>query len=148
MKFTAVVFILIVFNSCFLFRDFRRSRFSFSENGRSLPVEVVVPKGYSRTESQIDSAGNQIQYYYYSGGTVLYFALMKDTATELQPINYNLNIPRQLYHTIYFKGLDSADHYWRETRFNNYRAGYKNVEEGEDGNFDSSLNYFSRHVKP
>lgn len=148
MKFTAVVFILIIFNSCFLFRDFRRSHFSFSDNGQSRPVEVVVPKGYSRTESKTDSAGNQVQFYYYSGGAVLYFALMKDTAAELQPINYDLNIPRQLYQTLYFKGLDSADRYWRETRFNHYRAGYKNVEEGEDGNFDSSLNYFSRHVKP
>ena len=147
MRVVLLFLLVFFFNSCFLFKDLKRTRFSFTENGKEVPVDAVVPKKYNKTESQTDSVGNQIQYYYYSNGSVLYFALMKDTSSELQSINYDLNIPKPLYHTIYFKGFDSTGHYWRETRFDHYRAGYKKVEEGEDGNFDSSLNYFSLHLK-
>jgi hypothetical protein len=147
MRAVLLFFLITFFNSCFLFKDFKRTRFSFSENGKEIPFEVVVPKKYNKTESQTDSVGNQVQYYYYSDGTALYFALMKDTSAELQSINYDLNVPKPLYHTVYFKGLDSTNHYWRETRFDKYRAGYKLVDEGEDGNFDSSINYFSLHIK-
>lgn len=76
----------------------------------------------------------------------MYFALLSDTTTQLQTINYDENIPKELYHTIYFKGVDSSNLYWRETRFDDYRAGYKNVEEGYDGTFDSAINYFSLYL--
>lgn len=147
MRAVLLFLLIIVFDSCFLFKDLKRTRFSFSENGKEIPVTVVVPKKYSKAESLTDSAGNQIRNYYYSDGARLYFALMKDTTAELQFIDYDLNVPKPLYHTIYFKGLDSSNHYWRETRFDKYRAGYEKVEEDEDGNFDSSINYFSLHIK-
>ena len=88
-----------------------------------------------------------MRYFLYPGGTELYFAFLKDTTRELQAINYDDNIPKELYQTIFYKGIDSTNHYWRETRFGNYKAGYKNVDEGEDGVFDSSINYFSLHLK-
>lgn len=147
MRIIAFVFFTVLCNSCFLFSDFKKSRFAYSRNGVHHSLDLVVPKGFIKTKKQTDSTGNQIQYYYYPGSTVLYFALLKDTSTQLQPINYNLNIPKELYNTVFFKGIDSSEQYWRETRFDHYKAGYKNVEEGEDGVFDSSINYFSLHVK-
>lgn len=146
-QFIAFFVLMIVCNSCFLFSDFRRTRFSFSENGIKYPVNAVVPKKYSKTETRMDSAGNQVHYFLYPAGTELYFAFLKDTTTELQTINYDDNIPKELYQTIFYKGIDSTNRYWRETRFGNYKAGYKNVAEGEDGVFDSSINYFSLHLK-
>ena len=87
-----------------------------------------------------------MQYFIYPGGAELYFALLKDTTTQLQTINYDENIPKELYHTIYFKGRDSSNLYWRETKFANYKAGYRNVESDEEGTFDSAINYFSLHL--
>jgi hypothetical protein len=142
-----LLLLMVIFNSCFLFSDFKRSHFSFLKEGKETPVEVVVPKKYNKSETQTDSAGNQIHYYYYSGGTVLYFAFLKDTNTQLQPIDYEMNIPKPLYQTVYMKGLDSSNHYWRETKFDQYKAGYQHVDEDDDGVFDSSINYFSLHLK-
>jgi hypothetical protein len=142
MKLIAFLLLMLVCNSCFLLSDFKKTRFSFSHNDKG-SVKLPVPKKFSKSELKTDSSGNQVQYYFYSDGPVLYFAFLKDTSTQLQPINYDLNVPREVYQTIYFKGLDSSYRYWRETRFGNYKAGYKNVIEGDDGKFDSSINYFS-----
>jgi hypothetical protein len=145
-QFIAFFLLMVVCSSCFLFSRLKRTQFSFSENGVRHSVKAVVPKRYSKTETRIDSAGNQLHYFLYSGGAELYFALLKDTTTELQTINYAENIPKTLYQTIFYKGVDSTNRYWRETRFNNYKAGYRNVEEGDDGTFDSAINYFSLQV--
>ena len=147
MRLSTFFLLTLVCNSCILFSDFKKTQFSFVHDDMNKSVNAVVPKRYSKLENKVDSTGNQVQYYFYKDGAVLYFALMKDTSAQLQLINYDLNIPKELYHTVYFKGLDSSDHYWRETRFRNYRAGYKNVDKGEDGKFDSSINYFSLHMK-
>jgi hypothetical protein len=146
-QFIAFFVLMICCNSCFLFSDLKKRSFSFSQNGIKHPINVVVPKKYSKTETRIDSSGNQVHYFIYPGGAELYFAFLKDTTTELQTINYDENIPRQLYQTIFYKGVDSTNHYWRETRFNNYKAGYRNVEEEDNGTFDSAINYFSLHLK-
>jgi hypothetical protein len=146
-QFIAFFVLMICCNSCFLFSDLKKKNFSFSENGTKHSINAVVPKKYSKTEARIDSLGNQVQYFIYPGGAELYFAFLKDTTTELQRINYDENIPKQLYQTIFYKGVDSTNHYWRETRFNNYKAGYRNVEEEDNGTFDSAINYFSLHLK-
>ena len=145
-QFIAFFLLMTWCSSCFLFRDFKKASFSFSENGTKHSVNIVVPKKYSKTETRTDSAGNQVHYFLYPGGAQLYFAQLKDTTIELQTINYADNIPKELYQTIFYKGVDSANHYWRETRFNNYRAGYRNVEEGNDGTFDSAINYFTLYL--
>lgn len=146
MRILAFCLLVVVFNSCFLFSDFKKNQFSFSQNEKTNTVKIPVPKKFSKSEFKTDSSGNQVQYFFYPGGSVLYFAFLKDTSAELQPINYDLNIANELYRTIYYKGLDSLGQYWRETRFGNYKAGYKNVNGGEDGIFDSSINYFSLHA--
>lgn len=143
MRLLAFCILIIACNSCFLFSDFRKKQFTFSQDGKNQTVKIPVPKKFDKSEMITDSLGNQVKYYYYSGGSVLYFAYLKDTSTKLQPINYDMNVERELYQTIYFKGLDSSNHYWRETRFGNYKAGYKNVDEDADGVFDSSINYFT-----
>jgi hypothetical protein len=147
MKQFIAFFVLMMFcSSCFLFSDLKKTKFSFSENGTEHSVNVVVPKNYSKTETHVDSTGNEVHYFLYPGGAELYFAFLKDTTTELQTINYAENIPKQLYQTVFYKGVDSTNHYWRETRFDNYKAGYRNVDEGDDGSFDSAVNYFSLHL--
>jgi len=138
--------LIMVCNSCFLFSDFRKKQFSFKQDGTNRTVKILVPKKFSKSQFKTDSLGNQVKYYFYRNGSVLYFAFLKDSSIALQPINYDLNIARELYQTIYFKGLDSANHYWRETRFGNYKTGYKNVDEEEDGKFDSSVNYFTLRI--
>lgn len=147
MRCIAFIFVTIICNSCFLFSDFRKTRLLFLENEDAHSVLALIPKKSGRSETKIDSAGNQLHYYFYQGGAVLYFALLKDTTTQLQQIHYELNIPKQAFQAVYFKGIDSSNFYWRETRFGNYRAGYKNVKEDGEGTFDSSLNYFSLHMR-
>lgn len=147
MKQFVAFFLLMVFcSSCFLFRDLKKANFSFSENGTTHSIKAVVPKKYSKKETRIDSVGNQVQYFLYPNGSELYFAFLKDTTKQLQTINYEENIPKELYNTIYVKGMDSSNLYWRETKFANYKAGYKNVEGDDEGNFDSAINYFTLHL--
>ena len=143
MRFIALFLLTIICQSCFLFSNFRKTKVTLDEH----TVKTVVPKKFTKAPMETDSLGNQVQYYHYSDGGILYFAFLKDTTTDLQPINYKDNIAKDLYGTVYFKGLDSSNHFWRETRFGNYRAGYRNVDEEDEGNFDSTINYFSRHVK-
>lgn len=144
MRMLAFFVVALVCPSCFLFSDFRRSSFSYSKNGSSYTTSLVVPKGYKRTDRQVDSAGNLVNYFYYPGEAVLYFAVLTDTSKQYQPINYSANIPRELYNATFYKGSDSSFRYWRENRFDHFRAGYRNVE--DDAVFDSSLNYFSLHA--
>ena len=67
-----------------------------------MPYTVVIPKGVKRKEIRTDSAGNEAQFYYYADGAVLYFVKLKDTNVQYQPINYDENAPKELYHTIIF----------------------------------------------
>jgi hypothetical protein len=143
MKFIALLLLMIGCQSCFLFSDLKKTKIALP--GRT--VKIVVPKKFNKSQLQIDSLGNMVQYYYYGDGSVLYFASLKDTSRELQTINYHDNIAKELYNTSYYKGLDSSNYFWRETRFGSYRAGYRNIDADDEGNFDSSINYFSLHVK-
>lgn len=143
-QFIAFFVLTMLCSSCFLFSGLKKTQFSFAENGINHSVNAVVPKKYLKTETRTDSIGNQVYYFIYPGGAELYFAFLKDTNTQLQNINYGDNLPKELYHTTYFKGMDSSNLYWRETRFANYKAGYRNVE--DDGTFDSAINYFSLHL--
>lgn len=147
MRIPAFFFLIVTLNSCFLFSDFKKSRFVYSENGTRQSIDLVVPKKFVRSESRTDSSGNQERYFHYRDGAVLYFVQMKDTLKEYQPIDYTVNIPKEIYQTRFFKGFDSTNHYWRETRFGNFKTGYFKVDEDDDGIFDSSLNYFSLHAR-
>jgi hypothetical protein len=150
MKLFLFSLVIVIFSSCFLFGKFKKNRISFEENGVSKSYQVLIPKGFKTTKKKTDTAGNEAQFYYYADGAVLYFAKARDTTVQYQVINYDENLPRELYNTIFFKGVDDDyEHYWRETRFGIYKIGYLHVDEGEDWKFDSAINYFTlRSVKP
>jgi hypothetical protein len=135
-------FFLVSLSSCFLFSDFSKRKISYSDTlpGQSIPV--IIPRKFNSSANSVDSSGNEAAFFHYRNGAVLYFAKMNDTTASYQYINYDMNIPKTLYQSLYFKGVDSNGRYWRETRFGNYKAGYYGVNEDRDGVFDSSLNYF------
>ncbi len=148
MKLFLFLMLMVVCSSCFLFSNFRKRSFSYVANGSSKTVPLVVPKGYDKVDRITDPVtGNEEIYYRYPGKAVLYFVVAKDTAKEYQRINYELNIPQTIYSGRLYKGVDSSNLYWRETKLGYYRAGYFNIERGDDGEFDSAVNYFMTRVK-
>jgi len=145
MRFASIL-LLFCLSSCFLFNKLKKDSVSFSGEPAKT---VVIPKGRYKKTFETDSAGNEANLFKYGDGTVLYFARMKDTSFPLQPIDYQNNVPKVIYQSVFFKGLDSTlQYYWRESRNEPYRFGYRNALAGEEWLFDSSLNYFSRHMKP
>ena len=148
MKILLPLFLTVLLQSCFLFGRFTKDHITFNEQGAAVSRTIIVPKKFSRSESSTDSSGNQVRLYHYADGTKLYFVKAEDTAVQYQPINYAVNIPKALYNTIFFKGVDSVGGYWRETRYGNYKIGYYSASRGEDWKFDSSLNYFTLRTLP
>ena len=143
-----LIFILVLLlQSCFLFRPFKKASVTFNENGSEKKYTLVVPKGFRDSEKRVDTSGNQEWYFHYGDGTTLYFVKAADTSISYQPIRYEFNIPKPLNHTMFFKGIDSAGRYWRESRFGNYKSGYWSAESGEDWKYDSAVNYFSLMMK-
>lgn len=133
-----------VLPSCFLFPKFKKEQLSFSEDGVQKNYAVIVPKGYHKKEKLSGATGNEEFFYHYPGGSVLYFARVKDTGFQYQPINYEVNQPVTMFNSVFFKGIDSSHkHYWRESRASQYKAGYRKAETGEEWRFDSALNYFT-----
>ncbi len=141
--------LLLACQSCFLFPKFRKDQINFTENGLQKNYRVVVPKGYNQKEKITGATGNQEIYYHYPGGAVLYFAHVTDTAYQYQPINYQVNMPKELYHALFYKGIDSTySYYWRENRVGDYKIGYIKAAAGDEWRFDSALNYFSLRIPP
>jgi hypothetical protein len=54
-----------------------------------------------------------------------------------------MNIPKYYpENVVFYKGQDSSNGlFWRESRYKNFKFGYKNVSVDREGWFDSSLNY-------
>jgi hypothetical protein len=148
MKILYLFLLVILLESCFLFGKFKKDQLSFTENGKPVAYTVVIPKKFASHKSSTDSSGNQMVFYHYPDGTTLYFVRAADTSIQYQPINYALNIPKALYNTIFFKGIDSNGAYWRETRYGIYKIGYYGASPGEDWKFDSALNYFTLRALP
>lgn len=135
---------LVVLSSCFLLKDLKQERFVYNADGRAHVLHIRVPRGFDREKLERDSAGNTVQYYYYSNGTVFYAAFMVDTSKQLQPIDYTQNIP--LPHKDggwIYKGMNDDERYWREIRLANYKFGYVNVPRSLEGDFDEALNFNS-----
>ena len=143
-----LLFILMatVFNSCFLFPKYRRSYFTYNDSSQTYSIPVIIPKGYKRERTEVDSSGNTILTYSY-GSEQFYIAHMADTASDVYLIDEAANIPR-LYEptgSLVFKGMDSLQRYWREVRQDKWRAGYRNVSPEKEVRFDSATNYFMVH---
>ena len=142
----ALLILCTTLNSCFLFSKYKRSSFTYNENGSTYSVPVIIPKGYSKERTEVDSSGNTILTYSY-GPELFYMANMADTSTYVFPIDELINIPRLYEPTgaLVYKGMDSTHLYWREVRQNKLRTGYRNVSPEKEVRFDSATNYFMVH---
>ena len=130
--------LLIGCTSCSLFDGMKKRSFEY-ENAQFLPL--LVPKGYKKAEVQTDSAGNKLHLFYYSNDASLYFAF-GDSTKEYQPIDTAMNIAK-FYPTdvLFYKGQNSSNRlFWRESRYKNFRFGYRNISGEKESAFDSSVN--------
>jgi hypothetical protein len=133
-------------SSCFLFSKYKRSSFAYNQNGDTYSIPVIIPKGYKKERTEVDSSGNTILTYSY-GPELFYMAYMADTSSFVHPIDELINIPRLYEPTgaFVYKGMDSMHLYWREVRQNKLRTGYRNVSPEKEVRFDSATNYFMVH---
>lgn len=134
-----LLFLLIGLVSCSLFKEMRRNSFAYEE-GRTLPL--VVPKRFTNMELKKDSAGNRMQVFSYSGGGTLYF-YHGDTTNEYFNLDTSQHISKVYpQNVLFFKGQDSSNGmFWRESRYKNFRFGYKNISTESEAWFDSAVNY-------
>ena len=137
------LFISTALCSCFLFKDYKKKQFLYSNNGQAALLPIIVPKGYLKQETA-DTAGVTLNTYYYTGGAILYTAYLTDTTAELQPIN-RINHQPQIHRLggLVYKGQDEADLYYREIRQGRFRFGYRFVPTLLELQFDSATNYAS-----
>ena len=144
MKRTAVILSVLFFcSSCFLSKPYRKRQFTYTQNGQTVSISLVVPKGYLKQESR-DTAGVTLQTFRYNGGALLYFAYLTDTTVELQPMNKTLHQPleHRLGGAIY-KWQDENNLYYREIRRGNLRFGYQAVPGVFEMHFDEATNFAS-----
>jgi hypothetical protein len=144
MKFLLLL-LFICFSSCSLFNGFKKRTFDYGANDESF--DVMIPKGWKKSELKSDSADNKVQYYHYKNGSALYLVRIADSLTSFQPINFSNHIP--LIHPkggLIYKGIDSNGLYWREIRLHDFRFGYKNVPTETEARFDSALNFAAQKV--
>ena len=132
-----ILLLMIGFASCSLFDGMRKKSFVYDE-GQVLPL--FVPKGFKKAELKTDSAGNKTRLFSYSDGGALYFYYGDtthytfDTAMHISKF-YPGNVQ-------FFKSQDSSNGlFWRESRYKNFRFGYRNVSIEREADFDSSVNY-------
>ena len=133
--------LLISCTSCSLFDGMKKRSFEYG-NAQSLPL--LVPKGYKKAEVQTDSAGNKVFLFSYANDASLYFAF-GDTTKEYQYIDTAMNIAKYYpEHVLLYKGQNTNNRlFWRESRYQNFRLGYRNISSEKESAFDSSINYAS-----
>lgn len=135
--------ISIVFSSCFLFKDYRKKEFVYSNNGQNVSQPIIVPKGYIKQEVT-DTAGTHLTTFHYPDGAYLYAAYLTDTTYELQQLNKIIHQP--LFHRLggmVYKGQDENELFYREIRQGNLRFGYRKVSLYSEALFDSATNFAS-----
>jgi hypothetical protein len=116
----------------------RKNSFAYA-NEQSMPL--LIPKGFKKMELKTDSAGNKTRLFSYGDGSAIYF-YYGDTTKEYQSIDTAVNIVKYYPANVsFYKGQDSNGLFWRESRYQNFRFGYKNVSRERESYFDSSVNY-------
>jgi len=143
---SALLLLCSVLSSCFLFPKYRRTSFTYNDNTNTYSIPVIIPKGFTKERTEVDSSGNTILTYSY-GPELFYMAYMSDTSSAIHAIDETINIPRFYEPTgaLVYKGMDSIHLYWREVRQNKLRSGYRNVSGEMEARFDSATNYFMVH---
>lgn len=133
----------VAFASCSLFTHLKTRPFQYRANGSTYTISLQVPKGYSSNKNTTDSAGNQVQFYYYPNGSFFYTAYVNDTA-NYQPIDTSRNMP--LLHPdggLIYKGLKNGL-YWRKIRLDNGLVyGYGKVPKANEITFDRAVDFSS-----
>ena len=141
-KLTAILFLFIVPGSCFLSK-YKKTNFTYNDESLSYSIPIVVPKGYTKERTEIDSMGNTILSYTYKDKMLFYVAHLQDTGTQLQPIIEEQHLPHVALSTgaLVYKGVDKDNRYWREIRRKDLRVGYRSVPKEMESRFDSATNY-------
>lgn len=144
MQLRFLVFILtVLLTSCFLLKDYKPSRFSYTQEGQAASIPLVIPRGYVKEERK-DTAGITLQTYRYPGGALLYAAYLTDTLVQLQPFDTSLHQPRvHRLGGLVYKGQDENELFYREIRQGHLRFGYRLVPEAHESLFDSATNFAS-----
>jgi hypothetical protein len=143
MKIAFVFFLSVCLCSCFLFKDYKKKEFSFTQNGQTRTLSLLVPKRYAKEEAK-DTGGIMLYSFQYPNGAVLYAAYLTDTNYQLQTFNASIHQPLELQQGgQVYKGQDENDNFYREIRQGNLRFGYRSVPEAKEVLFDSATNYAS-----
>lgn len=131
-------FLLVSCVSCSLFDGMKKTSFSYGEEKK---LTLVIPKGFRKKSMHIDSTGNKTQVFLYGNGCEFYF-ISGDGITEYVPIDTSAHIAKYYPGGVaFYKGQDSSTGlFWRESRYKNFRFGYKNVSLSRAALFDSSVN--------
>ena len=141
MRYLFFLVLIVVLHSCFLMRDYRKSTFSYQENGMNKQVNIIVPKGYNRTETRTTEVGIQEKVYHYGDDVRLFFAYMPKGGDYL-PIDTHYHISKpQLQGGIFYKGTGIGEYWWREAQIQHLRVGYNKVPLELEPHFDSAVNY-------
>lgn len=140
---TAGFILATAFSSCFFFKDYKKTSFTYSQNGTATTVPLVVPRGFVKVEN-VDTAGVLLKTFYYDNGALMYAAYVDDTTTLLQPIDKRLHEPQ--YHQLgglVYKGQDRNELFYREIQQGRLRFGYRLVPSAWELLFDSATNHAS-----
>jgi hypothetical protein len=142
-----LVLLIVLFESCFLFRDHKRRPFSYTDaSGTTATVATIVPKGFKRQEVIKDSLGQQGVVYHYLNGARFY-VLYSPLGGNFQKFDTAIHIPKpHLQGGIFYKGIDSTERWWREAQPPFFRIGYLNVNSDNEVAFDSAVNYLKPGV--
>lgn len=148
MRNLVLFFVLALLASgCFLFRDYKRREFSYTQNGQAQRLPLIAPKGFTK-EEVTDTAGIRLHSFRYPGGAVLYAAYLADTSYELQPFPKDLHQPLALRTGgRVYKGQNEQELFYREIRQGNFRFGYYGVPAANETYFDSATNYPAWRVR-
>jgi hypothetical protein len=146
-NYALILFLFAVLNSCFLFSKFKRTDFTYDEGSQLYSIPIVVPRGYNKERTEVDSSGNTILSYSYPNEALFYVAHIEDSSLQIQPIAEQDNIPHLATGTgaVIYKGMDADHLLWREVRQNDLRVGYRSVPKEWESRFDSATNYAVIH---
>lgn len=142
-KLTAILFLWIGASSCFLSGQYRKTSFMYTVGTQSYSFPILVPKGYTKERTEVDSSGNTILSYLYGSKTTFYIAHLEDTSRQLLPFMDKAMQLRKdsVSGTVVYKGVDADKLFWKEIRRSNFRTGYHSVPEKREALFDSATNY-------
>jgi hypothetical protein len=142
-RITVILFLLVVLSSCFLSSQYRKTTFMYSTGSKFYSIPIIVPKGYTKERTEVDSSGNTILSYTYGEKTTFYVAHLEDSSKQLQPIDKKQNKQQidSVTGLVMYKGLDSNALFWKEIQGQNFRTGYRYVPKSSENKFDSAANY-------